>query len=106
MLLTKKAVEIDPNYNDANKNAAATIINSVRDQLNALNENKTLSNNDYNKKVTELKEKIKEALPYLEKSVALNPKDVDALKSLKGYYDFQQDEAKSNELKAKIDALN
>lgn len=102
----KKAVEIDPNYSDANKNAAATIINSVRDQLNALNENKTLSNNDYNKKVTELKEKIKEALPYLEKSVALNPKDVDALKSLKGYYDFQQDEAKSNELKAKIDALN
>src|SRR5690606_16309976 len=30
----KKAVEIDPNYGDANKNAAAMIINNVRDQLN------------------------------------------------------------------------
>lgn len=101
----KKAVAIDPNYADANKNAAATIINGVREQLNALNGDKTLSNNDYNRKVTELKEKIKEALPYLLKSVDLDPKDVDALKSLKGYYDFQQDEAKSNELKAKIEAL-
>ncbi|MEJ5054612.1 tetratricopeptide repeat protein [Sphingobacterium sp. MYb382] len=101
----KKAVAIDPNYADANKNAAATIINGVREKLNALNGDKTLSNNDYNRKVTELKEKIKEALPYLLKSVELDAKDVDALKSLKGYYDFQQDEAKSNELKAKIDAL-
>lgn len=102
----KKAVSIDPNYADANKNAAATIINGVREELNALNEDKTLSNNDYGEKVKGLKTKIAEALPFLEKSVALNPNDVDALKSLKGYYDFQQDEAKSNELKAKIDALN
>ncbi|MFD1770003.1 tetratricopeptide repeat protein [Sphingobacterium suaedae] len=101
----KKAVSIDPNYSDANRNAAATIINGVRDQLNALNEDKTLSNTDYNTKVAALKEKIKEALPYLEKVVELNPEDVDALKSLKGYYDFQQDEAKSTELQAKIDAF-
>ncbi len=102
----KKAVSIDPNYADANKNAAATIINGVREELNALNEDKTMSNNDYAEKVKSLKVKIAEALPFLEKSVALNANDVDALKSLKGYYDFQQDEAKSNELKAKIDALN
>lgn len=100
----KKAVELDPDYADANKNASATIINSVREQLNALNDDKTLSNDDYNLKVTALKEEIKEALPYLEKVVQLNPNDVDALRSLKGYYDFQQDEEKSAEIQAKIDA--
>ncbi|PRD55842.1 tetratricopeptide repeat protein [Sphingobacterium gobiense] len=101
----KKAVEIDPNYVEANKNASATIINSVRNQLNALNDDKTLSNNDYSTKVEELKEQIKVALPYLEKVVELDPKDVDALKSLKGYYDFQQNEEKSAETQAKIEAL-
>ncbi|MFD2966147.1 tetratricopeptide repeat protein [Sphingobacterium bambusae] len=102
----KKAVAIDPNYSDANRNAAATIINGVRDQLNALNDDKSLSNTDYNTKVNALKEQIKEALPYLEKVVELNPSDSDALRSLKGYYDFQQDEAKSAEIQAKIDAAN
>lgn len=102
----KKAVAIDPNYSDANRNAAATIINGVRDQLNALNDDKSLSNTDYNTKVNALKEQIKEALPYLEKVVELNPADSDALRSLKGYYDFQQDEAKSAEIQAKIDAAN
>ena len=102
----KKAVSIDPNYSDANRNAAATIINGVREQLNALNDDKTLSNTDYNTKVNVLKESIKEALPYLEKVVELNPTDSDALRSLKGYYDFQQDEAKAAEVQAKIDAAN
>jgi len=101
----KKAVEIDPNYGDANKNAAAMIINNVRDQLNALNENKALSNNDYNAKVNELKEQITEALPYLEKVVELDPEDVDAWRSIKGYYDFLQDEEKSAEAQSKIQAL-
>lgn len=100
----KKAVELDPDYEEANKNASATIINKVRDQLNALNQDKTVSNDDYNVKVTELKEEIKEALPYLEKVVQSNPNDVDALRSLKGYYDFQQDEEKSAEIQAKIEA--
>ena len=101
----KKAVEIDPDYADANRNASATIINSVRDQLNQLNSDKSLSNSDYATKVAALKEKIKEALPYLEKVVESDPSDIDALRSLKGYYDFQQDEAKSAELQTKIEAL-
>ncbi|MCY4781369.1 tetratricopeptide repeat protein [Sphingobacterium sp. UT-1RO-CII-1] len=101
----KKAVSIDPNYSDANRNAAATIINQVRDNLAVLNDDKSLSNDDYQAKVNLLKEDIKDALPYLEKVVELNPTDQEALRSLKGYYDFQQDEAKSTELQSRIDAL-
>ncbi len=101
----KKAVEIDPDYLEANKNLSATIINQVGSQLNALNDDKTLSNTDYTAKVTALKEQIKEALPYLEKVISLDPNDVDALRSLRGYYSFLEDEEKSAETQAKIDAL-
>jgi len=101
----RKAVAIDPNYADANKNISAIIINGIRDELNALNEDKSVSNNDYNTKLAELKERIKEALPYLQKVVEVNPQDLDALRSLKGYYDFLQDEENSKEVQARIDAV-
>jgi|GEM_PF-76384 len=101
----RKAIAIDPDYADANKNISAIIINGIRDELNALNEDRTVSNNDYNTKLGELKERIKEALPHLQKVVEINPQDIDALRSLKGYYDFLQDEEKSKEVQAKIEAL-
>lgn len=101
----KKAVALDPSYADANRNAAATIINKVRDELNLINEDKTLSNADYTAKVDVLKEKITEALPYLEKVVELQPTDQEALRSLRGYYDFLGDEAKSKAIQDKIESL-
>lgn len=102
----KKALEIDPNYLEANTNAAVVIMNSGRDELIALNDDKTLQAKDYNAKVAALKEKIARALPYLQKSVEADPKNADALRNLKNFYDFMQDEAKSAETQAKIDALN
>jgi len=101
----RKAVAIDPDYADANKNISAIIINGIRDELNDINADTKLSNNDYNAKLAELKERIKEARPYLEKVVEVNPQDLDALRSLKGYYDFLQDEEKSKEVEARIDAV-
>lgn len=103
--LYKKALEIDPDYLEANMNVSAMIINLVRDRLNALNADKTLSNDAYGLKLEELKDEMKAAVPYLEKVVALAPDDVDALKSLKSCFDFLQDEAKSAEIQAKIQAL-
>ena len=102
----KKALEIDPNYLEANTNAAVVIMNSGREELMKLNDDKELAPADYNAKVTELKAKIALALPYLEKTVEGNPENVEALKNLKNYYDFVQDEAKSTELQSKIEALN
>ena len=102
----KKALAIDPNYKEANTNSAVVIMNSGRDELIKLNEDKNLPVAEYNKKVAELKTKIAQALPFLLKSVELEPKNVDALRNLKNYYDFIEDQAKSDELKAKIEALN
>lgn len=102
----KKAIEIDPNYLEANTNTAVTIMNSIRDELNEVNANKELSNAEYNAQVEVIKEKIKEALPYLTKVVELEPNSVDALRNLKSYYDFMQDEEASADLQKRIDELN
>ncbi|WP_156308260.1 tetratricopeptide repeat protein [Sphingobacterium endophyticum] len=102
----QKALEIDPNYLEANTNAAVVIMNGGREELMKLNEDKSVPASDYNKKVEEIKGKIARAVPYLEKAVELDPKNVDALRNLKNYYDFMNDEAKSAELQAKIEALN
>jgi len=102
----KKAIEIDPNYFEANTNAAVTIMNQVREDINKANNDRSLKTADYNAAVTAAKDKLKPALPYLLKLVELEPKNADSLKYLKSYYDFVQDEAKSAEVQAKIDALN
>ncbi|MBE8714283.1 tetratricopeptide repeat protein [Sphingobacterium hungaricum] len=101
----KKAVEIDPNFLEANVNAAVNIMNATRDKLFNLNEDKTLSTNDYNKKVDEIRKEILAAEPYLLKSAELEPTEVEHLKRLKNFYDFTQNEAKSVEIQAKIDAF-
>ncbi len=102
----QKAIEIDPNYLEANTNAAVVIMNGGRDELMKLNEDKSVPAAEYNKKVEAIKGKIARAVPYLEKAVELDAKNVDALRNLKNYYDFMNDEAKSAELQAKIEALN
>lgn len=102
----QKAVEIDPNYLEANTNAAVVIMNSGRDELMKLNEDKSVPAADYNKKVEEIKGRIARAVPYLEKAVELDAKNIDALKNLKNYYDFMNDEAKSAELEKRIESLN
>jgi len=101
----KKAIEIDPNYSDAQTNAGVILMNTVREQLQDLNNNKTLSNNQYKEKIEELKNKIKPAEAHFSKVIELDPKSETALRGLKSLYDFLQDEAKANAVQAKIDAL-
>ncbi|WP_164110467.1 MULTISPECIES: tetratricopeptide repeat protein [Sphingobacterium] len=100
-----KAIAIDPNYNDANLNAGVVLMNSIREQLQKVNDDKTLSNNQYTTKVGELKEKIKPAEAHFLKVLENDPKNESALKGLKGLYDFLQLEEKSKAIQEKIDAL-
>ncbi|TCV09924.1 tetratricopeptide repeat protein [Sphingobacterium alimentarium] len=102
----KKALEIDPNYLDANINAGVSLINGIKDELQVINNDKTLSNTQYNAKVEALKEKVKPAEQYFSKVVEAEPNNESGLRGLKSVYDFLQNEAKSKEIQAKIDALN
>lgn len=101
----KNALAIDPDYLEANLNAAVVITKVNNMGIMALNDDKSLSNEEYGKKLNELKEGMGEAVPYLEKAVELDPQHIDALRTLKSYYDFIQDEEKAAEIQAKIDAL-
>ena len=100
----KKAIEIDPNYTDAQVNAAVVLMNAVREELQEVNNNKTLSNVQYAAKVETLKTKIKPAEAHFTKVLELDPKNENALRGLKGLHDFLQDEAKAKAIQAKIDA--
>lgn len=101
----KKALAIDPQYSDASLNAAVVLINGIRDEIQALNDDKTLTNNQYAAKVNTLKDQIKPAEGYFLTVINNEPTNVTALKGLKSLYDFLQLEEKSNEIQAKIDAL-
>lgn len=101
----KKALAIDPNYIDANLNAAVTLINSTREEIQALNEDKTISNNQYATKIEALKQQIKPSETYFLAVLQNDPKNDMALRGLKSLYDFLQNEEKSKEIQNRIDAL-
>lgn len=101
----KKAIALDPNYADANLNAAVVLVNSTRDEIQALNDDKSLTNSQYTAKLDVLKNKIKPAEGYFLTVITNDPKNELALRGLKSLYDFLQLEQKSKEIQAKLDAL-
>lgn len=101
----RKAVAIDPDYFEANTNLAITLMNGVREKLNKLNNDRSLTQAKYNAELEKIKSEIKPVLVNLEKAVQLQPKNIDALTNLKNYYVFMQDEAKSTEINQKIKEL-
>lgn len=101
----KKAIALDPNYSDANLNAAVVLINSTRDEIQALNDDKTLSNNQYTERLDKLKTQIKPAEAYFLSVLSIEPKNEMALRGLKSLYDFLQLEEKSKEIQTRIDAI-
>lgn len=84
----KKAIELNPEYYEANYNLAVVYYNKARNILSELN---NLSLDEYRKQEAEYMEKaavhFKEALPYFEKAVEIKPdEDVQLLETLAGVY--------------------
>ncbi|PVH24450.1 hypothetical protein DC487_12965 [Sphingobacterium corticibacter] len=100
----KKALEIDPDYVEANLNTAAIIMNMANQALMDLNGDKSVSDADYNTRVETIKADMGKAVPYLEKALSKDPNNTNALSNLKSYYNFIQDEDKANEIQAKLEA--
>ena len=71
----KQAIAIDPNYSDANLNAAVVLMNATRDDIQALNDDKKLTNSQYASKVAQLKEQVKPAEGYFMTVLNLDPKN-------------------------------
>lgn len=103
----KKAIELNPDYYEANYNLAVVYYNKARDVLSELN---NLSLDEYRKQETAYMEKAKvyfeEALPYFEKAVEIKPdEDIQLLETLEGVYIRLQMKDKAAELEKQIKAL-
>lgn len=100
----KKALAIDPAYLDANINLGGLILNKGIDLFNKTN-NANLTQGEYDKEIKKAYDMFDSALPFLEKAVATDGKSYLALNNLKKYYEIKEDQAKIDELQARIDAL-
>lgn len=101
----KKALEIDPNYFDANLNMGYVLLSPAIETYNETNKLPASKQKEYDAGIARAKEMFAAAKPYLVKAVELDPKSIDALSNLRTYYLGVQDNAKATETKAKIEAL-
>lgn len=95
----KKALELNPDYFEVNYNLGALYFNEGAEMYNKANDIK--SDTEYEKAKQAADERLKQALPYLEKAKRLNTKDKNTLISLKQIYARLNE----NEKLSKIDAL-
>jgi tetratricopeptide (TPR) repeat protein len=99
----KKALEIDPNYFDANMNLGYVLISPAIDAYNELQ--KVDNQKTYDAGMVKVNGQFDAAKPYLLKAAELDPKSVDALNNLKMYYLGKKDMDNANTTQKKIDAL-
>jgi hypothetical protein len=108
----KKALEIDPDYFDANLNLGYVLMRPAIDMFNQARLIPANKQKDYEAARLKADALFDLAKPYLQKAVEINPKSVDALSNLRNYYKGKYDpanaaanSAKAAELKKQIDAL-
>lgn len=104
----EKAIELNPDYYDANYNLAVIHYNKARDVIHELNE---LSLDEYRKQEATYAEKaqvhFKDALPYFEKAAEVAPDDdLQLLETLQGIYLKLNMKDKADALDAKIKVLS
>ena len=101
----QKALDIDPNYFEANLNMGYVTISPALDGYNAAQLIPVNKQKEYDAIVVKVNKQFDAAKPYLLKAVELQPKNVDALTNLKSYYLGKRDVANANAIQKKIDAI-
>jgi hypothetical protein len=101
----RKALEIDPNYFEANLNLGYVLINPAIDLFNKTRNLPVSKQKEYDSGMAKANVLFDAAKPYLQKAVELQPKNTDALTNLRTYYLGKNDMAHANELKKQIEAL-
>tara|TARA_B100000809_G_scaffold213624_1_gene218036 strand:- start:6087 stop:7334 length:1248 start_codon:yes stop_codon:yes gene_type:complete len=99
-----KAIELKPDYADAYNNVGVAILEKTKPIVEEMNNN--LSNfKKYDQLMLKQKEVYKEALPYFEKSLELEPKSESKLSTLIGLYELLEMYDKQKATQAKLDAF-
>lgn len=100
----KKALELDPKYFDALYNLAAMYFNKGADKLKVANELPLNQQAKFDAMKKEAEALFKQALPYFDRALAINPKDLGTLTALNGIYATTGDIAKATEYKKQLEA--
>jgi hypothetical protein len=101
----KKALDIDPNYFEANLNMGYALISPAIDTYNAANQLPANKQKEYDAAILKSKAQFDAAKPYLLKAVELQPTSIDALTNLKTYYLGTRNPTEATATQKKIDAL-
>jgi len=102
----RKALEIDPNYFEANQNLGYVLISPAIDVFTATRDLPVNKQKEYDAGMAKSNALFDAAKPYLMKAVELNPKSYDALFNLRTYYQGKNDLPHANEIKKQLDALS
>ncbi|WP_415190601.1 tetratricopeptide repeat protein [Psychroserpens sp.] len=107
MLYYEKAIELNPSYTDAYNNIAVLILaeeGSIVEEMNSLG-NSSADNKRYDELRAKRVEIFESAIPYLETTLKLKPKDVQAAQTLMNIYRGSGQTDKYKAMKAKVEAL-
>lgn len=101
----RKAIELKPDYFDANYNLGAMYFNQAAELANKANNLPANKMAEYDAAKKKYEAKFREAQPYLEKAHQLNEKDEATMQSLRQLYGRIGEMQKAEEMKKKLDAL-
>ena len=102
-----KAIELDPSYTDAYNNVAVLILSqdtALVEEMNTLGTS-SADNKRYDELQADRQEIFEAAIPYLETTFKLKPKDVQAAKTLMNIYRTTSKTDKYKLMKAKVEEL-
>lgn len=103
----EKAISLDPEYADAHNNMAVLILQGEQELIEKMNALGTSAAD--NKKYDQLREQrtqiYRDAIPYLETTLKIRPKNLEAAKTLMNIYSALGETAKFKEMKTKVDAM-
>ena len=109
MTYYKKALELDPTYSATYLNLVGLILEGETVLVEEMNEIATSSKRSDYERYDELKEEREKlyssCLPYLEKLIEIDPKNIEALKTAKNIYYTVGDNEKFKLMSAKIEEL-
>lgn len=101
----KKALDIDPNYFEANLNLGYVIMSPAIDIFNAANKLPVTKQKEYTAAIAKSNAMFSKAEPYILKATEVNPTSVEALGNLKTVYVGRKEDAKAAAVQKKIDAI-
>src|SRR5690606_22123613 len=103
-----KTIQLKPDYVDAYIASAALVLAKEKSLIEEMNGQVTSAkdNKRYDELVEVRKTIYKEAIPYLEKALNYDSKNINAAKTLMNIYSVLGETEKHNEMKAKVDSLN